>query len=185
MIKFSKKSLLLFISAIAMAAFAMPSLASAATFDGVGAHTLTSSSLGFTAGAPLNGGSDCASSVFQVNVPAGGASATVTGATFSGCVGTDALNGIPADVTATNFPWEITRTGVGTGLIDGIHIVVNFTAAATIVTLSGNLPVAINNTTHTITFTNATGLTATSGGASASTVVNGDFRDDQNSLGIT
>jgi hypothetical protein len=167
------------------AALAIAQAASAATYDGVGTHTLTSSSLGITIAAPLNWGWDCASSVFQVNVPAGGASATVTGATFSGCVGTDALNGVPADVTATNFPWEITRTGVGAGTIDGIHVVFNLTAAATIVTLSGNLPVAINNTTHTVTFSNATGLTATSGGVSASTVVNGDFRDDQNSLGIT
>jgi hypothetical protein len=183
MIKLSKKSLLLFVSAIAMAAFALPSMASAATFDGVGNHTLTSSNLSFTS-TGLGGGSICTSSVFEVAVSA--ASARVTAATFSGCTGTDGLLGVPATPTATNLPWTVTPVAGGI-VIDGIHVVVHFPAASLNVTLSGSLlGGAVTNTTHTLTYTGGTGLLATaSTGGSATATVSGDFRDDQGTLAVT
>lgn len=191
MTKLSKKSLLLFISAIAMAAFAMPSMASAVTFHGPGNHTLTSSNLSVTSAA-LGAGWSCTSSVLEVNVAANTASASVTNATFTGCSGLDGLATVPATVTATNFPWTITRTAVGTIVIDGIHAVAHFPAATLSLTVSGNLAGgAVNNTTHTVTYAGGLGLTMTlvpaHGGidSSASAAVTGDLRDDQNSLGVT
>ncbi len=183
MIKLSKKSLLLFVSAIAMAAFALPSMASASTFDGIGRHTLTSNNLSFTS-AGLGGGSICSSSTFELDVVSA-THATVTGASFTGCNGIDGLAGVPATVTATNFPWRVTPVGDGF-TIDGIHIVAHFPAAALDVTLAGNLPGAIDNASHTITLNGATGLTATAiPGGSAPATVSGDLRDDQGTLTVT
>ena len=185
MIKLSKKILLLFISAIAMAACAMPSIAFAANFDGVGNHTLTSSNLSVTS-AGLGAGTACTSSVLELNVAAGGATASVTGATFSGCTGTDALAGLPAHVFTTAFPWTLTRAGPGAFTIHGIHLLVIYTPSGLAETISGTIHgVAINNATHTVTFNNAVGLTATTSGVTAPALVSGDFRDDQNSLGVT
>jgi hypothetical protein len=181
MIKLSKKSLLLFV--VAVASMASASSASAATFDGVGQHTLTSSNLGFDVAA-FGSGSSCASSVFEVNVPVGGATATVTGASFSGCVGTGLLAGA-ADVTATNLPWEITTLGnPGEVIIDGIHITSNFTAAGVIVTLEGNLTTPFNNATHTATYSGQT-ITSTSALGTAPATVTGSLRDDQQTLAAT
>jgi hypothetical protein len=169
------------------AALGISHAAAAATFDGVGTHSLTSSNLSFTS-AGLNGGSVCSSSVFTANVATGGATATVTGATFDGCTGTDGLAGFPVTVTVTNLPWTFTRTGAGAFAIDGIHLVVDVRLILSLsFTYGGNLGSGtINNTTHTVTYNNATGLTATaSTGGSASATVSGDFRDDQNSLAVT
>jgi hypothetical protein len=157
--------------------------ASAATFDGVGNHTLTSSNLSFNWPA-LGAGWSCTSTIFEVNVPAGGATATLTGVTVSSCVGTGALAGVPADVTVTNLPWEFTRTAAGTFDITGIHMTLNFTGV-TNATLEGNLEGSINNTTHTVTFANSPGLTLTSAIGNSPQTVTGDFRDDQNTLAVT
>ena len=188
MIKLSKKSLLLIISALAMAAFAMPSLASATIFDGAGTHGLTSSNLSFTS-AGLGGGSICTSSTFTVNVATGGATATVTGARFTGCTGTDLVVGTPTDVTATGFPWFITRTAAGAFTVDGVRVLVNFTGAFP-VDLSGNLTNGtINCGTHVVTYTGANGLTATTtppaAMATAPATVSGTLTDDQQTLCVT
>ena len=186
MTKLSKKSLLLFVSALALAAFALPSMASAATFDGVGNHTLTSSNLTVTAGAPLNAGTACSSSVVELNVATGGATAAATGATLTGCTGTGALAGMAAHVFTTDFPWTVTRAGPGAFTIHGIHLLVIYTPSGVAETISGTIhAVTINNATHTVTFNNAVGLTATVSGTTAPVSVSGDFKDDQNSLGVT
>jgi hypothetical protein len=183
MIKLSKKSFLPFLSAIAMAAFAMPSMASAANFDGVGQHTLTATNLGFDA--PFLGASStCTSTVFEVNVATGGASATVQNATFSGCTGSGTAAGA-ADVVGTGFPWTITRTAAGTFTIDGVDIDATFTGPGLNVTLEGSIDGSWNNTTHTGDITGRSiQLTSALGNGSA-TVTNGDIRDDQNSLAVT
>jgi hypothetical protein len=181
MIKLPKKSLLLFV--VVVAAMASASSASAATFDGVGQHTLTSSNLGFNVAA-LGAGWSCASSVFEVNVPVGGATATVTGASFSGCVGTGVLAGA-ADVAATNLPWEMTTLGnPGEVIIDGIHLAFNFTAAAVTFTLEGNLTTPFNNATHTATYSGQT-ITSTSAFGTAPVGLTGSLRDDQQTLTVT
>ena len=184
MIKLSKKSFLIFLSAIVTAAFPAPAMATAFTFDGIGNHTLTSANLSFTSTA-LGFGWGISSTVLEVNVPVPGAFATVTSAAFTGCTGTDSATGFACDVTATNFPWAITRIAAGTFDIDGIHAVVNFTSAGVLVTLEGHLEGSINNTTHTLTFANSVGLTATTTLGNAPVSVTGDFRDDQNTLQVT
>jgi hypothetical protein len=191
MIKLSRKRLLLFVSALAMAGLALPSMSSAATFDGVGNHTLTSSVLAFTVGGFLSLGWNCTSSVLEVNVAAGGATASVTGATFDGCTGTDRLAGQAATVTTSNFPWTLTRTLTSVFTIDGIHALVHFPGAALDVTVTGSIVGgAINNTTHTVTYVAATGMTATAIGGglfnqSGSMGLWGHFTDDQGTLAVT
>jgi hypothetical protein len=187
MIKLSKKSLLLFISALAMAAFAMPSLSSASTFEGIGAHTLTSAGISFSAGAPLNAGASCTTAVFEVDV-VNTLDAKVTNATFGHCTGTGILAGTTATVTSLSLPW--TATPVGDGFtISGINIVNHFEGAAPgpDVTLEGSLlGGTVTNATHTVTYagtsTSGGGLTVTALGSTAAATVAGDLRDDQNTL---
>jgi hypothetical protein len=159
-------------------------VASAANFDGVGNHTLTSSNLGFSVPS-LGWGMSCASSIFEVNVAATGATATVTAATFDGCVGTGLLSA-PAVGTATNFPWEITTSGVpGQFTIDGIHITFDFPSIGVSWTFEGNLEGTYNNTTNTATFASSTGLTATTSLGNGPALVTGTLADDQHTLRVT
>jgi len=185
--KLSKKGLLLFVSALAVSAFAMPSLASAVTFDGPGDHVLSSANLGFSTTIQGNAGSSCSTSHFTVTVSASGATATVDSATFTGCTGTGAVAGIPTDVVATNFPWEITTLGSpGNFVIDGVHVNATITTTGNpIVTLEGNLNGAFNNTTNTATFASSTGLTATSPLGNSAATVTGTLTDNQHTLRIT
>jgi hypothetical protein len=179
MIKLSKKSLLLFV--VAVASMASASSASAVTFDGVGQHTLTSTNLGYDV---PGAGASCANSTFEVNVPTGGATATVTTATFSGCVGTGILLGA-AHLKGDGFPWEITTLGVtGQGTLDGVSITANFTGPAALVTLEGNLVTPWNNTSHTALFSGQT-LTSTSPLGTQVATITGTFRDDQQTLTFT
>jgi hypothetical protein len=181
MIKLSKKGLVLFAVAVASVAFA--SSVSAASFDGPGQHTLTSSNWGFDVPA-LGAGWSCASSTFEVNVAAGGATATITNASYSSCVGSGVLAG-PADVVTTNLPWQITTLGTsGQVVIDGVHLAFNFTTPGVTVTLEGNLVTPFNNATHTATFSGQT-LTATSPLGDATVVMTGSLRDDQQTLVVT
>jgi hypothetical protein len=95
--------------------------------------------------------------ILTVNVPAGGATATVTAADFTGCIGTDALAGTTVVATATGFPWEITTLGVpGNFVLSGIHVKNIFSNGAT-QTFEGNLNGTFNNMTHTAHFLNSTG----------------------------
>ena len=80
--KFSKKGVLLFAGAMAVCAFAMPSMASASSWGTVGSHhTLTSSNLGFTS--PI-GTSMCTGSSFTARVLST-ADLQITASTFAGC----------------------------------------------------------------------------------------------------
>jgi hypothetical protein len=158
-------------------------VARAASFDGVGQHTLTATNLGFDA-ASLGLTTTCTSTVYEVNVATGGATATVTGATFSGCTGAGTLAGA-ADVVGSGFPWTITRTASGTFDIDGIHTTWSFTGVGLVLTFEGAIDGSWNNTTHAGDITDRT-LTLTSAlGNGFATVTNGAIRDDQNSLAIT
>jgi hypothetical protein len=173
------------ISILVLAAVAVwvPPAASAASFDGVGNHTLTAANLGFDV-VFLGAGFSCTSSVLEANVAAGGVTATVTNATFSGCTGTGTLAG-PADVVGTNFPWAITRTAAGTFTIDGIHINWNFTSAGVTFTAEGGLEGSWTNTTHTGSFAGSTMQLTSPLGNGFATLTGGDLKDDQNTLAVT
>jgi len=179
MIKLSKKSLLLFV--VAVASMASASSASAVTFDGVGQHTLTSSNLGFDQAGV--GSSSCAHTVFEVDVT--GATATVTGVTFTGCVGTSGLLSGPANVSGLGFPWEITTLGVaGQVTIDDVTVTADFTSVGIPVKLEGPLVTPFNNATHTATFTGQT-LTTTSPIGTGTATITGSLRDVQQTLTVT
>jgi hypothetical protein len=182
MIKLSKKGLLLFV--VAVASMASASFASAATFDGVGTHQLRSTNLGWTSAA-LGAGMGCTTSDLTVVVPAGGATASVTAASFSGCTGTGAFAGLTAHWTATNLPWPITTLGTaGQFRIDGIHITQNITGFGH-VTVHGDLTGAFNCATHVMTFANSGDLTAVSPIGGGAVTVSGTLTDSLGTLCIT
>jgi hypothetical protein len=165
------------------AALGISQAASAATFDGVGNHTLTSANLSFTS-TGLGAGWSCTSSRLEVTVAA--ASARVTAVTFDSCTGTDGLAGVGATLTATNLPWTVTPVGDAI-LIDGVHAVAHFPAVGLSLTLEGNLAGGtVANASHTVTYGSGLGLTMTaSTGGSGSVTVTGDLRDDQGTLAVT
>jgi hypothetical protein len=170
--------------AAAVAALGIAPAASAATFDGVGTHQLRSTNVGFNSPG-LGDGGGCTTSDFTVVVPSGGATASVTAMSFSGCTGTGLFNGLTMHMTATGLPWPITTLGTaGRFRIDGIHITDNVTGFGHI-TLHGNLDGALNCSTHVTTFNNDGALTEVSALGGAPMTVSGSFTDSLNTLCIT
>jgi len=127
--KFSKKSMLLFVSAMALCAFAMPSMASASSWGVVGSHhTLDSSSpVGFNAPA-LGTTSDCARNQFTITVTST-ANVEIDSANFTGCTATGAAASVgfcTATSTSTNLPWTATAVTTSNLQIHGVNIDVTF-----------------------------------------------------------
>lgn len=184
--KLSKKSILLFGAVLALSAFAMPSLASAATWDPPGTtHTLDSPNLSFSSAV---GGSICSLAQFHLVVSAAGVS-TITGTNFSGCSGTGGATGCTTTARGTSFPWTVTPISTTTATIDKVHVDVTFEGAAcplgnpANVTLSGNLgPAAWSNAAHEVVFANTGGLTVAGIGPAT---VSGTVRDTSQTLVIT
>ena len=103
--KFSKKRVLLFAVAMAVYAFATPSMASASSWGVVGTHhTLASTNLGFSADS-TGSTSMCASASFTTRVTSA-ANLEITTASFAGCaLLAPAFGAICATTwTATNLP---------------------------------------------------------------------------------
>jgi hypothetical protein len=183
---FSKRSVVLFAGVMAVCAFAVPSMASAATWGPASSEqTLTSTDLFFTTDPGLTTGSTCSVAQFTATVTA--TRLDITSATFDRCVGEAGLANCTATPVAQRLPWTATPTTPV--VIDGVHIsvlfehkpgVANCPAPGAISTLTGNLQGGtFNDTTHTLHFLNATGLTShLIGGASSSTTVTGTITDD-------
>ncbi len=106
----SKKSLLLLGAVLALCAFALPSVASAASWAPVGTTDgrIDSGNLGFSSAA-LGSGAACSSTTFSVSVH-NAAVATITGASFRGnCHGNAGSNvGCTLTLIPTGFPWTLT-----------------------------------------------------------------------------
>jgi hypothetical protein len=165
--KFSKKGILLFAGAMALCAFMLPSVASAASWGTVGTeHTLTSTNLGFTS--PANGGvtSQCSNSSFTADVRSA-ANLTITSGTFANC--TSSGPGIGDCVTTsrgTNFPWFATGTSTTNVQLERVVVDVFFegplcAAAGGSTQLTGTLNSGVwNAAAHSVTFTNAEGLSS-------------------------
>jgi hypothetical protein len=152
--KFSKKSVLLFAAAMALCAFAMPSMASASSWGVVGTHqTLDSPDVGFTSTTALGTVvSQCTSSSFTTDVTSA-QNLTITTGTFGGHC-TALIAGAGTCVTSANgtrFPWIATAVTTNNVQIHGIHIDVRF-AQSTL----GTCPAALigQNLTITGTLTN-------------------------------
>jgi hypothetical protein len=120
--KFSKKGVLLFAAAMALCAFAMPSMASASSWGVVGtAHTLDSQDLGFINDAQ-GVSSMCSRTQFTSNV-ATAAALEITAGSFSGCTLAGAATGTcTATSTATSLPWTATAVSTSNIQIHGVNI---------------------------------------------------------------
>jgi hypothetical protein len=170
--KFSKKSVLLFMAAMAVCAFAMPSMASAASWGPINSeHTLTSTNIGFTTSAIT---SACADSSFTADVNNIGSVLTVTSANFRRCTSTGpAIGSCTTTSNGTGFPWRATVPSTTNVQIHNVDIDILFenhpgSTACNIVgvkaTLEGTLTNGhwTGNTTRTVVLNSSPGLTSTS-----------------------
>jgi hypothetical protein len=172
--KLSKKSLLIFAAVLSLAAFAMPSMASAASWGVVGStHDLDQipgNGLAFTS---TDGtiGSGCAGTSLHAFVTSA-AALTVQSGSFTNCMGTGAA-GTPCTTTVTGtFPWTAVGTTTTNIQINTVNAHVRYEntpgnatacpANGVVVTVTGTLASTghthWNSTTRTATFVNATGL---------------------------
>jgi hypothetical protein len=150
--KFSKKGVLLFAGAMAVCAFVMPGMASAASWGPVGLHTvLDSRDIGFSATSPTFGRitSSCTRSSFTANVVSA-TNLNISTAFFGGhCTAT--FQDIPTTCTVTtattNLPWRATAVTTTNIQIHGVDIDLLFEASST------NLCSAVNGQTGRITGT--------------------------------
>jgi len=196
--KLSKKSVLLFASVMALCAFAMPSMASAASWGTINTnHVLDSPDLAFNAPL-LGGGSSCANSSFNTDVRSA-AVLTVTSGTFTNCSGTGGNANCAVTVTPTGFPWLGTGVSQTDLRIDRVNIDVVFNGPAPCavpgvkISLTGTLGTGAASESawdvlaHQVTLTNTHGLTAHVVGTATSvpTTVNGRIRDTAQTLTLT
>jgi hypothetical protein len=207
--KFSKKSVLLFAAAMALCAFAMPSMASASSWGLVPSHhTLTSPDIGFINDSTVDGTitSMCTSSTFTTRVVST-ANIEIDTASFNGC--TLSAGAIIGQCTATagptNLPWTATAVSTSNVQIRGVNIDVFLEnrpggaacagAGATIRitgTLAGGEWTGNGANQHEVLLTTGTGARAASGlvshsalGAGLPITVTGTVRDAQQTLTVT
>jgi hypothetical protein len=128
--KFSKKGVLLFAGAMAICAFVLPSVASAASWGPIGGpdHVLDSPNVGFTSallGQPTI--SQCTSSSFTT-VVVSAADAQIRAGTFGGlCTASSAAIGdCTVTTTTTGFPWTLTAVTTSNIQLHGVDIDLTF-----------------------------------------------------------
>jgi hypothetical protein len=202
--KFSTKGALLFAAAMAVCAFAIPSMASAASWGVVGSsHTLDSPNIGYTAtGAAGSINSSCSVSSLGTDVRSAGA-LTITSASFGGCTSSGPIIGhCTTTWIATKLPWVATPTSTTNITIDGVHINLTFEnipgagasctngANGTKLTFTGNLRSGLwsgnGANQHEITFSSAEGLVSHSAlGNNSPVTLRGTFRDTQQTLTLS
>jgi hypothetical protein len=195
--KLSKKGVLLFAGAMALCAFVLPSVASAASWGVVGTHhTLDTPNIGFTS--PLAGGttSSCTRSSLTTRV-ASAQNLEITSGSFGGLCTFETVSAGRCTLTAvpTRFPWTATATTTTNLQIHGFHIDARLDhipgAGASCglngaeFTVTGTLTGGIwtGNASHTMDFSNAEGLVLHSVlGNNQPTTTRGFISDTQNSL---
>ena len=168
--KVSKKSLLLFGVVMALCAFVLPSMASAASWFPIGTTgRIDSGNLGFSITA-LNSGSTCNQTTFHVLVH-NAQLATITAASFVDCHG-DVSGSVGCTTTAvgTNFPWRATPVNTTAIQIHGVDIDVSFETTPNTpnecantglnIRLTGTVTASYTPTAHRFDFLGATGLFA-------------------------
>jgi hypothetical protein len=170
---------------------AMPSTASATSWDVVGTtHVLDSTNLSFSVPA-LSAGMICTNSSFDVDVRTS-AQLTVTSGTFDNCEGAAGSSlGCTVTATATRLPWTVTASSTTSVSINGVHIDLTYAGgcslAGTSVTLTGNLGGGVwNQPSHQVTYSGGTGLTQHIPGlGSFPMTLSGTIRDTQQTLTLT
>jgi hypothetical protein len=200
--KFSAKSALLFATAMAACALAIPSAASASSWGVIGSeHTLDSPNLGYTS--PMGGGvtSICGETSLTASV-ADAANLTVTSAAFRRCVASGPFVGTCTLTRfVTGFPWRLTATSLTNIQIHDIHIedawedepgfAGQCLVAGLVTTRVRTLRFGIHWTgngagQHEMLLDNAEGLTSTSAlGNNISETWRGTLRDTQQTLTVT
>ena len=198
--KFSTKSVLLFAGAMAVCAFAMPSMASASSWGVVGTHhTLTSTNLGFRSDV-TGTTSMCTSASFTARVTSA-ANLEITTATITGCtLAAPALASTCTTTwTGTSFPWTATAVTTSNIQIHGVNIDVfhephpgggSCALSTQTLKITGTLFGGrwLGNATHQLEVDNATGLVthapAAFGGTSAITAT-GTITDVNETLTVT
>ncbi len=119
----SKKSMLLLAAVMALCAFVLPSVASAASWAGTG--NIDSSNLGFSSPA-LSLGTACTHSSLSVTVH-NAAAATITGAAFRNCHGNrGGAVGCTHTWTGTGFPWRTTAVATSNIQIHDVDVDISF-----------------------------------------------------------
>jgi len=198
--KFSKKGVLLFAGAMAICAFVLPSVASAASWGVIGTnHTLTSPDIGFTS-VILGQGvtSSCTSSSFAASVPNATALEITTGSFGGLCTATGASVGTCTVTTrSTRFPWTVAAPTTSNVQINNIHIDLRFehprglTSCANVngadLTITGNLTggqwTGNGSGQHSIVLANEEGLVSHSAlGANNPLTARGTFTDSAHTL---
>lgn len=203
--KLSKKSMLLVGGILTVCAFAMPSLASAASWSPIPntTHVLASHNLAFTAGAggaaPV--GSQCADSEFHA-VVVNAAVMEITAVSFRNCTGLAGTlgSGCTTTATATGLPWTATARTTTDIQIHNIDVDVQFetrpggplgscllhnnVARVTGTLTGGTFDPSTIAANRRVTFNHAHGLTSHSALGSQSAFVTGTFRDTTNTLNV-
>ncbi|MET0604810.1 MAG: hypothetical protein ABW167_22710 [Baekduia sp.] len=160
----SKKSMLLLGAVLALCAFALPSVASAASWSPVGTTDgrIDTSQLGFSVPA-LATGSSCESTSISVVVDSA-AVATITGASFANCHGNiGGAVGCTQTAVGTNYPWRVTALTTSSIQIHGVDIDINYE------TTPGTLNECAN-TGLNLRLTGTTAVSFTPGAAGSRTV---------------
>jgi hypothetical protein len=193
--KFSKKSVLLFAAAMAVCAFAMPSMASAASWSPINSeHTLDSANTGFSSAAIT---SVCSVSQFTATVNATGSALSISSALFRGCTATGPAPVGVCTVTSvpTGLPWAATAVSTNNIQIHNINIDWRFenhpgSAACGIsgatTSITGTLIAGpFFDNTHVLHLTSAPGLTSVSPQLGDQPLFgNGTIRDTQQTLRV-
>jgi hypothetical protein len=198
--KFSKKGLVLFAGVMAVCAFVLPAMSSAASWGVVGTeHTLHSPNIQFTTTDPLVGPitSSCGESTFTVDVRST-AILTVTSTSFRRCtaVGPN-IGSCTATPVGTNIDWEATGVTTTNVQIHNIRIDVRFehhpglTDCSLLngqsILLTGTLTGGVwNAAQHEVVYTDAEGLVSHGAtGNNLPVTVRGTIRDTQQTLTLS
>ena len=189
--KISKKSVLLFAAAMAICAFAMPSMASASSWGPVNTeHTLHTTNFGL-----INDTSSissmCSTAQFTVDVVST-AVIEITSASFTGCNWGGAIGTCTATSSCTNFPWTATARTTSDIQIHGVNINTFFEGAACGVPsqtlrITGTITNErwLGNAAHSIELAGSHGLVSHFLGASSAITLTGTLTDVQETLTVT
>jgi hypothetical protein len=197
--KFSRKSALLFVGAMAACAFVMPSMASAASWGVIGTeHTLHSPNFSYAVAA-TGTNSSCGESTLTLDVVSA-AVIEITSVSFRRCTLTSpAVGSCTQTSTATGLPWTATAVTTTNLQIHGIRIdtllenhpgstACNAVGINILLTgtLTGGRWSGNGANQHELLLTNAEGVQSHSALGNGQVVtLNGTFRDTQQTLTVT
>jgi hypothetical protein len=200
----SNKIITIAAAAMAITAFALPSVASAGSWGTIGTgHTLDSSSFTFTShffpAPPFFSAvtSSCTQTQFATDVTSAGV-LTITSATFTGCTATGTGSACTATLTARGLPWRATGPTTTNVQIHDFNVTMRVETRPgaspppcaiqdMTATLTGTLTGGTwNASAHQFAFSNADGLTTHVPGLGPwPTTTSGTFRDTSQTLTLT